>query len=59
MADNRRGKKQNANKNHIAYQEWMVGKKLGRTKQKWVWHDLMGNPNMERWGFPLGHWEKI
>ena len=36
MADNRRGKKQNANKNYIAHQEWMVGKKLGRTKQEWV-----------------------
>ena len=31
-----RGKKINPAKNYRAHQEWMVGKKLGRTKQEWV-----------------------
>ena len=32
-----RGKKLNQVKNERAHAEWMEGKKLGRTKQQWIW----------------------
>ena len=56
MADNRRGKKQNANKNYIAHQEWMVGKKLGRTKQVWIW--FLNQP-VNEFGHRPGYWERV
>jgi len=34
----RRGKKQNYNKNFVAHKKWVEGKKIGRRKQVWVWH---------------------
>ena len=37
MADNRRGKKTNHNKNHTAAKDFADGKKIGRPKQEWVW----------------------
>jgi hypothetical protein len=50
-----RGKKLNRNKNAGSARDFAAGKKFGRPKQVWVWHDLMGNPNMPK---PWGHWEK-
>jgi hypothetical protein len=55
----RRGKKTNHNKNFVAHKEWMEGKKLGRRKQVWVWHqeyEVFNAGGSEKCG---GHWEKI
>lgn len=46
----RRGKKQNYNKNFVAFKEWSEGKKIGRRKQVWVWENEAAR---------IGHWEKI
>ncbi len=49
----RRGKKQNYNKNFVAFKEWMEGKKIGRRKQEWIW---FAEPT--KMGEPLGYWRK-
>jgi hypothetical protein len=55
MADTRRGKKQNYNKNYTAHAEWMTAKKLGRRKQRWVPTHFV-----EHTGEPVGgYWEKV
>jgi hypothetical protein len=54
----RRGKKENHNKNYSAHKEWMIAKKLGRKKQKWVWTlepSTMGGEEVPG----IGHWEKV
>jgi hypothetical protein len=49
----RRGKKQNYNKNFVAFKEWAEGKKIGRRKQEWVpW-------KFDPVGGPTGYWRKI
>ena len=56
MAGHGRGKKINPTKNHRAWQEWMVGKKIGRRKQRWVWEmDLQSEVPLPA----KGHWEKV
>jgi hypothetical protein len=42
--------KNNGNKNYRANNEWMLGKKIGRKKQVWVWDNEELNQ---------GHWEKV
>lgn len=42
--------KDNSNKKYREHDEWMLGKKIGRKKQQWVWDDEAQN---------LGHWEKV
>ena len=49
-----RGKKINQVKNERAHAEWMLGKKLGRGKQQWVWDFTEGEEYL--WS---GHWEKV
>ena len=57
MSDSRRGKKQNSNKSYAARTEWMLGKKIGRRKQVWIWDR---EPAATEKGLPgIGHWEKI
>ncbi len=57
MSDSRRGKKQNTNKSYAARTEWMLGKKIGRRKQVWIWDR---EPATTENGLPgIGHWEKI
>ena len=48
-----RGKKLKYDKNSRANAEWMVGKKLGRRKQQWVWDVPPGATQ------GTGHWEKV
>jgi hypothetical protein len=50
MADTRRGKKTNTNKNYVAAKDFADGKKIGRKKQVWVPND---DPNL------AGKWMKI
>jgi hypothetical protein len=62
MADTRRGKKQNHDKNFTAAKDFKAGKKIGRKKQVWVPDGVIINMNN---GEPVsvagmtGHWEKI
>lgn len=50
-----RGKKINQVKNERAHAEWMVGKKIGRRKQHWLW--FLNQPVNENGNHP-GYWEK-
>lgn len=56
MADTRRGKKTNTNKNYVAAKDFAEGKKVGRKKQVWVYDEPMNVPAGEQ---PTGRWEKI
>ncbi len=47
-------KKQNYNKNFVAFKEWMEGKKIGRRKQEWIY---FAEPT--EMGQPKGYWRKI
>lgn len=54
-----RGKKLNQVKNERAHAEWMEGKKLGRTKQQWIWDTEEISDTVVLVSRRLGHWEKI
>ena len=55
MSDSRRGKKQNHDKNFGAHKEWEARKRIGRSKQIWVWDVFFENSD----GIQKGHWEKV
>jgi hypothetical protein len=55
MATRGRGPKQNNTKNYRSHDEWMVAKKIGRKKQRWVPVQFV-----EHTGQPFGgYWEKV
>ena len=52
------GKKDHTRKLHANREQWMLGKKLGREKQTWIW--TLEPVMAEALGIsPQGHWEKI
>ncbi len=59
MADTRRGKKTNTNKNYVAAKDFADGKKIGRTKQKWVWDHVCSVEEITKGLRSIGHWEKL
>ena len=50
-----RGRKVDQVKNERAHADWMAGKKLGRTKQVWVW--FLNQPKNANGNRP-GYWER-
>ena len=45
--------KDNSRKLHANREEWMAGKKLGRSKQAWVWEEPMAVPAGRTTNWPL------
>jgi hypothetical protein len=51
--------KDNSRKLHANREQWMAGKKLGRSKQQWIWDiepTLVEGVLVDN---GIGHWEKL
>lgn len=51
-----RASKDNSRKHPMQREDWMKGKKIGRTKQVWVWDTSTMTLGVLQ---QTGHWEKV